>query len=197
MMMDWKVKMEWRENYDLNEHGDFFTYAVECQEGSRYVYYHGTYRNGEGQEFPDVTMEVLLVEPVQVNTDGDIVIPSAWENFWVLGHEIDTKMEYDCCEFDIEEAFGESYVYVSSDWERYLYSFTDDYKKYPPRIAPHPFLQKLGLYYFDKDVAVLVTPAGIYQCRDASLTLRGPAYRPLAKYFEIWGDILIKMLMCE
>ena len=98
------------------------------------------------------------------------------------------EKEYGCYDFDIEEAFGVSFVFVSPDWERFLYSFTDEYEKYPPKIAPHPGLDKLGLYYFDKDVAVLVTPAGIYQHRAASLTLRGPAYRPLAKYFEIWGE---------
>jgi len=158
---------------------------VECEEGDQYVRYHGTYRNGEGQEFPDATLEVLLSEPVQLDADGDIVIPSAWENFWVLGHEL----EYDCYDFDIEDAFGVSYVFVSPDWERFLYSFTDDYAKYPPRIAPHPSLERAGLYYFfEKDVAVLVTPAGIYSYRAASMTLRGPAYRPIAKYFEIWGE---------
>lgn len=98
------------------------------------------------------------------------------------------KNKYDCYEFDIEEAFGLSYVFVSPDWERFLNSFTDDYEKYPPRIAPHPGLNKLGLYYFDKDIAVLVTPAGIYSHGAASLTLRGPAYRPLSKYFETWGE---------
>ncbi len=98
------------------------------------------------------------------------------------------KMEYGCYDFDIEKAFGVSFVFVSPDWERFLYSFTDDYEKYPPIIAPHPGLNKLGLYYFDKDVAVLVTPAGIYQYRAASLSLRGPAYRPLSKFFEMWGE---------
>ena len=83
-----KKKMTCNETFDLNEHGDFFAHAVECEEGSQYVYFHGTYRNGEGLEFPDATLEVFLTEPVQVNTDGDIVIPSAWENFWVLGHEL-------------------------------------------------------------------------------------------------------------
>lgn len=97
-------------------------------------------------------------------------------------------LDYDCYDFDIEKAFGVSFVFVSPDWERYLYSFTDDYQKYPPRIAPNPHLAKLGLYYFDKDVAVLVTPVGIYSYGAASLTLRGPAYRPLARYFEIWGE---------
>jgi len=97
-------------------------------------------------------------------------------------------LDYDCYDFDIEEAFGVSFVFVSPDWERFLYSFTDDYEKYPPRIAPHPYMKREGLYYFDKDVAVLVTPAGIYSYGAASLTLRGPAYRPLAKYFEIWGE---------
>ncbi len=98
------------------------------------------------------------------------------------------KMKYDCYEFDIEKAFGVSFVFVSPEWEKYLYSFTDDFEKYPPRIAPHPGLKRLGLYYFDKDVAVLVTPAGIYSYGAASLTLRGPAYRPLAKFFEMWGE---------
>lgn len=98
-------------------------------------------------------------------------------------------MKKNCNEtFEIEKAFGLSYVFVSPDWESFLYSFTDDYKEYPPRIAPHPGLKRLGLYYFDKDVAVLVTPAGIYSYGAASLTLRGPAYRPLAEYFEIWGE---------
>ena len=96
-----------------------------------------------------------------------------------------SKTVYD---FDIEEAFGLSYVFVSPDWERFLYSFTDDYRKYPPRIAPHPGLKRLGLYYFEKDVAVLVTPAGIYSYGAASLTLRGPAYRPISRFFEIWGE---------
>jgi len=100
----------------------------------------------------------------------------------------DTIMKYDCYDFDVEKAFGVSFVFASPDWERFLDSFTDDYVKYPPRIAPHPSLQRVGLYYFDKDVAVLVTPAGIYSYGAASLTLRGPAYRPLAKYFEIWGE---------
>ena len=106
-------------------------------------------------------------------------------------------LDYDCYDFNIEKAFGVSFVFVSPDWEKYLYSFTDSYQEYPPRIAPHPGLQRLGLYYFEKDIAVLVTPAGIYQYRDASLTLRGPAYRPLSKFFEMWGDILVKMLLCE
>ena len=178
----------WHETFDLNEHGDFFAHSVEYEEGSQYVYYRGTYRNGEGQEFPGATLEVFLSDPVYLDADGDIVIPSAWENYWVLGHELDTKMEYDCCEFDIGVAFGLSYVFVSSDWERFLNSFSDDYEKYPPRIAPHPGLKKLGLYYFEKDVAVLVTPAGIYQYREASLSLRGPAYLPLSYFFEIWGE---------
>jgi len=82
-----KVRKYWKETFDLNEHGDFFAHAVECEEGSQYVYFHGTYRNGEGQEYPDVTLEVLLNEPVRVN-NGDIVISSAWENYWVLGHEL-------------------------------------------------------------------------------------------------------------
>jgi len=98
------------------------------------------------------------------------------------------KMKYDCYEFDIEKAFGLSFVFVSPDWEKFLNSFTDDYKKYPPRIAPHPGLKRLGLYYFDKDVAVLVTPEGIYSYGGASLTMRGPAYRPLSEFFEMWGD---------
>jgi len=96
-------------------------------------------------------------------------------------------MKYDCYVFDIEKAFGIAFVFASPDWERFLNSFTEDYQKYPPRIAPHPSLE-MGLYYFDKDVAVLVTPAGIYQYRAASLTLRGPAYGPLSKFFEIWGE---------
>ena len=175
-----KKKMNWNETFDLNENGDFFATEVEFEEGSQYVYYSGTYRNIEGQEFPDSTMEVFLSDPVKLDADGEIVIPSSWENYWVLGHE-DVK-------FDIAEAFGTSFVFVSPDWEKFLYSFTDDYEKYPPRIAPHPGLKKLGLYYFDKDVAVLVTPAGIYQNRAASLTLRGPAYRPLSKFFEMWGE---------
>ena len=179
-----KRKLYCNETFDLNEHGDFFAQSVECEEGSRYVYFKGIYRNGKGQEFPDVTLEVFLTEPVKVNSDGDIIIPSAWENFWVLGHE----MEYDCCEFDIGVAFGSSYVYVSPEWEKFLGSFTDNYKEYPPRIAPNRRLQRLGLYYFEKDIAVLVTPAGIYSHGAASLTLRGPAYRPLAEFFEIWGE---------
>ena len=73
--------------FDLNEHGDFFAHAVECKEGGQYVYYRGTYRNGEGQEFSDVTLEVLLHEEVRLDADGNIVIPSNWENFWILGHE--------------------------------------------------------------------------------------------------------------
>ena len=187
------MNKNWNENFDLNEHGDFFAHSVECEEGSQYVYFHGTYRNIKGQEFPGAILEVFLSDPVQLDADGDIIIPSAWENFWVLGHEKDANLEaldmkYDCYEFDIEEAFGLSYVFVSPDWEKFLYSFTDDYKKYPPKIAPHPGLNKLGLYYFDKDVAVLVTPAGIYSYRAASLSLRGPAYRPLSKFFEIWGE---------
>jgi len=83
-----KRKMDWKETFDLNEHGDFFATEVEYREGDLYVLYHGTYRNGEGQEFPDATLEVLLNEPVHLDADGDIVIPSAWENFWVLGHEL-------------------------------------------------------------------------------------------------------------
>lgn len=173
------MQKHWNETFDLNENGDFFSTEVEFEEGSQYVYFYGTYRNIEGQEFPDSTMEVFLSDPVKLDADGEIVIPSSWENYWVIGHEYD---------FDIKEAFGESFVYISPDWEEFLYSFTDDYGKYPPRIATHPGLKRLGLYYFDKDVAVLVTPAGIYQYRGASLTLRGPAYRPLAKYFEIWGE---------
>lgn len=74
--------------FDLNEHGDFFATEVECEEGSQYVHYRGTYRNGEGQEFPDATLEVFLNEEVHLNADGDIVIPSAWQNFWILGHEL-------------------------------------------------------------------------------------------------------------
>lgn len=105
-----------------------------------------------------------------------------------MNKTVDMKMEYDCCAFDIEEAFGISFVFISPDWQRFLCSFTDDYAKYPPRIAPHPSLERAGLYYFDKDVAVLVTPAGIYSYRAASLSLRGPAYRPLSKFFEIWGE---------
>ena len=90
-------------------------------------------------------------------------------------------------EFDIKKAFGGSYVFISPDWERYLYSFTEDYEEYPPRIAPHPSLE-MGLYYFDQDVAVLVTPAGIYSYSPASLTLVGAAYRPLSYFFDLWGD---------
>lgn len=71
--------------FDLLDKGDFFATEMKCKEGSQYVYYRGTYRNGEGQEFSDVTLEVLLNEPVRV--DGKITIPSTWENFWVLGHE--------------------------------------------------------------------------------------------------------------
>ena len=82
-----KVRKDWKETFDLNENGDFFSHSVECEEGSQYVRYHGTYRNIEGQEFPDATLEVFLNEPVRVN-NGDIVIPSAWENYWVLGHEL-------------------------------------------------------------------------------------------------------------
>ena len=100
----------------------------------------------------------------------------------------DTIMKYDCYDFDVEKAFGVSFVFASPDWERFLYSFTDDYKKYPPKIAPHPSLQRVGLYYFDKDVAVLVTPAGIYQCRAASVSLKGPAYLPLSYFFDMWGE---------
>jgi len=83
-----KKKMNWNETFDLNEHGDFFATEVEYREGDLYVLYHGTYRNGEGQEFPDATLEVLLNEPVHLDADGDVVIPAAWENFWVLGHEL-------------------------------------------------------------------------------------------------------------
>lgn len=83
-----KKKMNWNETFDLNEHGDFFAVEVEYREGDLYVLYHGTYRNGEGQEFPDATLEVLLNEPVHLDADGDVVIPAAWENFWVLGHEL-------------------------------------------------------------------------------------------------------------
>ena len=82
-----KGNYSWNETFDLNEHGDFFAHSVECEEGSQYVYYHGTYRNGEGQEFPDATLEVFLCDPVYLNADGDIVIPPAWESFWILGHE--------------------------------------------------------------------------------------------------------------
>jgi len=82
-----KVRKDWKETFDLNENGDFFAHSVECEEGSQYVRYHGTYRNIEGQEFPDATLEVFLNEPVRVN-NGDIVISSAWENYWVLGHEL-------------------------------------------------------------------------------------------------------------
>ena len=97
-------------------------------------------------------------------------------------------MKYDCYDFDIEKAFGLAYVFASPDWERFLSSFTDNYETYPPKIAPHPSLNRLGLYYFDKDVAVLVTPAGIYQCRAASLSLKGPAYLPLSYFFDMWGE---------
>lgn len=83
-----KNRKDWNETFDLNEHGDFFATEVEYEEGSRYVYFHGTYRNIECQEFPDATLEVFLNEPVHLNADGDVVIPSAWENFWVLGHEL-------------------------------------------------------------------------------------------------------------
>ena len=179
-----KKKMDWNETFDLNENGDFFATEVEFEEGSQYVYFHGTYRNIEGQEFAGAILEVFLSDPVHLDADGNIVIPATWENFWVLGHE----MEYDCCEFDIGVAFGSSYVYVSPEWEKFLSSFTDGYKEYPPRIAPNRSLQRLGLYYFEKDIAVLVTPAGIYSHGAASLTLRGPAYRPLSKFFEIWGE---------
>jgi len=82
-----KVRKDWKETFDLNENGDFFAHSVECEEGSQYVRYHGTYRNIEGQEFADVILEVFLNEPVRVN-NGDIVISSAWENYWVLGHEL-------------------------------------------------------------------------------------------------------------
>ena len=185
-----KKRLYCNETFDLNENGDFFAHSVECEKGSQYVYYHGRYRNGEGQEFPGAVLEVFLSDPVYLDADGNIVIPAAWENYWVLGHEVEESatLEDLDAKYDIEEAFGESYVYVSKDWERYLYSFTDDYKEYPPRIAPNPHLARLGLYYFDKDVAVLVTPAGIYSYRAASLSLRGPAYRPLAKFFEMWGE---------
>jgi hypothetical protein len=83
-----KGNYSWNEVFDLEEHGDFFAVEVECEEGDQYVYYRGTYRNGEGQEFPDATLEVFLSDPVQLDADGDIIIPSAWENFWVLGHEL-------------------------------------------------------------------------------------------------------------
>ena len=82
-----KNKKETFETFDLNEYGDFFAIEVECEEGDLYVYYRGTYRNIKGQEFPGATLEVLLDEPVALDADGDIVIPSAWESFWVLGHE--------------------------------------------------------------------------------------------------------------
>jgi len=85
MDKNWK---DWNETFDLNEHGDFFATEVEYREGDLYVLYHGTYRNGEGQEFPDATLEVFLSEPVHLDADGNIVIPAAWENFWVLGHEL-------------------------------------------------------------------------------------------------------------
>jgi len=83
-----KNRKNWNETFDLNEHGDFFAHSVECEEGDQYVRYHGTYRNGEGQEFPDATLEVFLSDPVYLDADGDIVVPSAWENFWILGHEL-------------------------------------------------------------------------------------------------------------
>jgi len=72
------------ETFDLNEYGEFYAIEVECEEGDQYVYYYGTYRNIEGQEFPGATLEVLLDEPVALDADGDIVIPSAWKNFWIL-----------------------------------------------------------------------------------------------------------------
>jgi len=100
----------------------------------------------------------------------------------------DTIMKYDCYDFDVEKAFGISFVFASPDWRRFLNSFTDDFQKYPPRIAPNPHLARLGLYYFDKDVAVLVTPAGIYQCRAASVSRKGPAYLPLSYFFDMWGE---------
>jgi len=96
-------------------------------------------------------------------------------------------MKYDYIDINIEKAFGGSYVFISPDWERYLYSFTEDYEEYPPRIAPHPSLE-MGLYYFSQDVAVLVTPAGIYSYSPASLTLVGAAYDPLSYFFDLWGD---------
>jgi hypothetical protein len=68
------MRNNWNENFDLNEHGDFFAYSVEYDEGDQYVYYYGTYRNIEGQEFPGATLEVFL---------SDVIIPSAWENFWI------------------------------------------------------------------------------------------------------------------
>ena len=83
-----KRKLYCNKDFDLNEHGDFFATEVEYREGDLYVLYHGTYRNGEGLEFPDATLEVLLSEPVYLDADGDIVIPSAWENYWVIGHEL-------------------------------------------------------------------------------------------------------------
>jgi hypothetical protein len=82
------MQKHWNETFDLNENGDFFAHSVEFEEGSQYVYFQGTYRNGEGQECTEATLEVFLSEPVQLNVDGDIIIPSAWENFWVLGHEL-------------------------------------------------------------------------------------------------------------
>jgi hypothetical protein len=85
---DFQMRKNCNEKFDLNEHGDFFAVEVECDEGDQYVCYYGTYRNIEGQEFPGATLEVFLMEPVQLDADGDIVIPSAWENFWVLGHEL-------------------------------------------------------------------------------------------------------------
>ena len=81
------MQKHWNETFDLNENGDFFAHAVECEEGDQYVRFRGTYRNGEGQEFPDVTLEVFLNEEVHLDADGNIVIPAAWESFWVLGHE--------------------------------------------------------------------------------------------------------------
>ena len=83
-----KNRKNWNETFDLNEHGDFFAHSVECEEGDQYVRFRGTYRNGEGQEFPDATLEVFLSDPVYLDADGDIVVPSAWENFWILGHEL-------------------------------------------------------------------------------------------------------------
>lgn len=61
------------------------------------------------------------------------------------------------------------------------------------RFQPYKGWRKGGRSYenekkLDKDVAVLVTPAGIYQYRGASLTLRGPAYQPLSRFFEMWGE---------
>lgn len=74
--------------FDLLNEGDFIAVEVECEECAQYVYYRGTYRNIDGQEFPNATLEVFLSDPVYLDADGDIVIPSAWENFWVLGHEL-------------------------------------------------------------------------------------------------------------